>query len=315
MENVLCSDGPKAIKIIDQSIIDLFMNLWSKKKNNFFPAPLPTSIELKHLDKLNNYVVSIKSNGYRFIQIFHNNNIYFIDRKLELYTIHNTNIQIPSSYIFDGELLFTDNVWKYVIYDCYLYNSTNILHENLIIRYDKIISFIELYQHFFNNLEFSIETKKIFKFSKNSVESLLNYINNNNNIDGLIFTPINEPVGQYTQYTLYKWKPYHLHTIDFKIKETFTDYLYLIYGDKLFTSILKKSNIGIIIKDILTKLNFTNENIVECKFNETHNFFEPILIRNDKIHPNNEYTLNKTILNLQENIKFNLIIEYMNKYN
>ena len=48
---------------------------------------------------------------------------------------------------------------------------------------------------------------------------------------------------------------------------------------------------------------YKNECIVECTFNNETSNFEPILIRTDKTHPNSMRTIERTLFNINENIK------------
>ena len=61
---------------------------------------------------------------------------------------------------------------------------------------------------------------------------------------------------------------------------------------------------------------FKNDCIVECEYyekyeNDTHVYI-PIKIRHDKIYPNSYTTVQKTILNVKENITIDELTRYLN---
>ena len=126
--------------------------------------------------------------------------------------------------------------------------------------------------------------------------------------DGFIFTPCSLPIGTNAQYTLFKWKPLNLHTFDFKINKEETSYTALVNKKGVaipFATVKIDTPVGKNFDEKLMSLktpNYTNGSIVECDFDIKNECFNPLLIRTDKTHPNGIYTVEKTLLNIQENI-------------
>ena len=107
--------------------------------------------------------------------------------------------------------------------------------------------------------------------------------------DGLVFTPVNEPVRMGTHETLFKWKPRARITIDFEIRK----------GGEL-----NVQERGRLYKeaDLHSGPRFPDGTIVECGYGQLGWYVEKI--RTDKKHANNRRTFFRTLINLRENIQF-----------
>ena len=109
--------------------------------------------------------------------------------------------------------------------------------------------------------------------------------------DGLIFTPVHEPIRTGTHETLFKWKPRERITIDFVIYS----------GARLFVQ-----DKGVPYEEAELHLrnarpDIPDGTIVECGYNDLGFFVEKI--RTDKTHANNRRTYFRTIVNIRENIQ------------
>jgi hypothetical protein len=109
--------------------------------------------------------------------------------------------------------------------------------------------------------------------------------------DGLVFTPVNEPIRTGTHETMFKWKPRDRITIDFCIKN----------GCELFVQ-----DKGIPYKEANLHLHNVRRDlpdgtIVECGYGDLGWYVEKI--RTDKTHANNRRTYFRTIVNIRENIE------------
>lgn len=317
------------------------LGFWPERKTNFFPGPSPVSIEKDNLYKLENYpyVISIKSDGTRYMLMFYkiknNYKVYLIDRTFNFYKVEDREISLgtgfkelygslPCGALFDGEMVsgktkIGGNGNIYVIHDCICINSTDISKNTFTERLENI----KEHQNILRNFSllpgtFKITLKTFYKF--NEVDKLLEDLPKlDHKTDGLIFTPALLPIGNQTQYTLFKWKDKKNHTFDFRITETTDSYnAYVGQGkgeEELFASVLKNTIDGHTFGSLLKKLLFKNKDIVECSFNQTTNSFDPVLIRSDKSHPNMLFTVKKTLLNIDENITFEEIIEKVREIN
>jgi hypothetical protein len=113
--------------------------------------------------------------------------------------------------------------------------------------------------------------------------------------DGLVFTPIEEPIRTGTHDTLFKWKPHARITIDFELK----------LGKDLYVQ-----DRGIPYKE--AELHIQNQRkdladgtIVECGYGDLGWFVEKV--RTDKTYANNRRTYFRTIVNIRENIQLSEI--------
>jgi hypothetical protein len=130
-------------------------------------------------------------------------------------------------------------------------------------------------------------------------------------IDGLVFTPVNEPVRIGTHETMFKWKPQEKNTVDFLMKRepsretpgfkagTPAWRLYVQEKGKLFFESELPFN------RMEDEPWFEDGAIVECKYVtwEEPMWWKPLKRRTDKNYPNNRRTFYRTIVNIKENIQ------------
>lgn len=319
--NLINANGPVAHEISDVSLCQEIKNFiflqWSVEENdtNYIPAPQPISLERKDLKKLINYkyFVCIKSDGMRFLLLVYNNNTYIIDRSFKIYQINIKFNKSLDKFLLDGELVNTyDNKWSYIMHDCINSKGINISDCDLITRTNEINTFLE------NVVESEILflKKQFFSFKKMDVlVKLLNENKFNHKTDGFIFTPKNEKIGKFTQYDLFKWKPMSSHTFDFKIILNRNGVTAYVIKNKLDEIPYACANGGSMEEQIFMEYlnkncqDFKNGNIVECEFDFSTGLYKPIKIRSDKIHPNSFFTVNKTLVNIKENITIKELIE------
>jgi hypothetical protein len=130
-------------------------------------------------------------------------------------------------------------------------------------------------------------------------------------IDGLVFTPINDPIRIGTHETMFKWKPQEKNTVDFLMKREPSREtpgfkpgipswrLYVQEKGKFyFESEIPHNRME-------DEPWFEDGAIVECKYVtwEEPMWWKPLKRRTDKTHPNNRRTFYRTIVNIKENIK------------
>jgi hypothetical protein len=207
--------------------------------------------------------------------------------------------------------ILTDEMYKsnlgrslFIVHDAFVICGFSLMNENLQIRHQALSKLIED-----SYCMYSREPKNSFYIilkpfvSKTEFAKLLEDYSSKrseNEVDGLVMYPINEPVGKGTQLTLFKWKEHH--TIDFKIKLTNHHKVQLLTHSQ---------NKDVVFQTIEFDA-FKNLD-EDPKTNDVYEFdayldkdlviFTPILKRNDKPHGNNLYTVKKTLLNVKENIQ------------
>lgn len=297
------------INKIKTNILGYFPN----KKYNTFPGALPISIERKHFEKIKKfpYYICLKLDGTRFFMYIYSNILYMVNRKFEIYKMCEILID---DCLFDGELIHT-NKWEFVIHDTIVIYGTNVSYCNLTQRLEHIDEFLTDNEKHMTYIQFEIKNKKFFKFQKNEISALKNYIKENGaKIDGIILTPTLLPICSGCQTTLYKWKPPTSHTVDFKIKIEDNYIKAFVYDnvDKLYAMMEENSKEGITFKNAL---NFKSEDIVECSYSRDTDAFTPLFVRHDKEHPNSLNTVERTLFNISENILLSDIISLMNTIN
>lgn len=316
-------DGPDSLLVLNETLNSklksIILSFWPERKNDYFPAPQPVSLERRDLFKIKKfpYLVCVKSDGMRFLMLCVNvkgtNKCYMVDRAFRFYEVeHKFPNDIYKTTLFDGELIkCNDNKWSYIIHDCISYKGKSVKKETFPVRYKCVVETVESgceEGSFGINIKVFRKFKDMDEFVRDMNEKKFNH-----KIDGIIFTPQNLPVGMHTQYTLFKWKPRDLHTFDFKIliknnsiiaqvndKRSLTD----------FASVDMDTENG---KDFYSKLQslkeFKNGSIVECTYNEVTQCYDPLLVRVDKTHPNGLFTVDKTLLNIKENITVNELLQ------
>ncbi|EPR79324.1 mRNA capping enzyme subunit alpha [Spraguea lophii 42_110] len=201
-----------------------------KRTGDNFPGMHPVTFHRYHFPLLlkEDFLVCEKSDGLR-LQLFVVNikdvtHLFFYDRKLAFYKIP-FNCKIPEDYLFDVEFLVENDNVHFLVFDTLVFKNKQIFKANLLERLTMAQSFVKLLQ----NINFPIKTtiKRMYK-SYGIVDA---YKNNTQSVetDGLIFTPINEPYSLGSSKKLLKWKPPHLNTIDFLIKNTHVKNIYKLY--------------------------------------------------------------------------------------
>lgn len=331
-------DGPRSYPCLNtDKLKKIVLGFWSNLTNDFFPAPQPVSMARRDFFRFYKfpYKACVKSDGMRFLMFctVHKgkNKCFMIDRAFRFYEIRqNFEPTIYQNTLFDGELvrLKQSRKWVYVIHDCIVFQKKNVREDTFSQRYKYVEhTLAQLWHPEFSDQgrelasEDDLKRKKLVKYtmdtvplkSKNFFEfeelQLLHLEIENQNIDhkidGLVFIPVNEPVGTRTQRELLKWKPREQHTFDFKIV-TDNDNIVAYVSEKnqpvVFAAVQKSTEQGKEFFNKLKSLGFKEGDIVECEFQTNTQYFFPVCIRKDKSHPNGLYTVEKTIKNIEENI-------------
>ena len=228
---------------LERTLRTLVLSFWSSTKHDYFPGPLPVSIERINLFKLKKYpyLICAKSDGIRYFLLIYQGNSYIIDRTFKIYEINLSLNSDCKTCLFDGELVIGESGnQKYIIHDCICFEDINVIQDNFDERYPCIKTFLSNYYNEGGNSKtgsqkgsigatrpdslepfvlpsFKLAIKKFFK--SNQLIEFKKYLEKiDHKIDGYIFTPINLPIGTGTQYSLFKWKP--VHTFDFLICDT-----------------------------------------------------------------------------------------------
>jgi hypothetical protein len=319
-------NSPMATPIKNKQFINYLtkninLNYAVKGNDLIFPAPQPVSIEKKDFVKLQNYKysTSLKLDGVRFLMYFikdknEKNQCIIINRAFNFYNISiEAEQNLYHNTLLDGEIIYDDENkrWDFVVHDALILcgNKINKLTHSMRLSDTKYC--IESFITYNDKSTLNIRVKEFYPFNEfsNFIENIYNKSKNN---DGIIFMPDKLPVISGTQYSMLKWKPQNKHTFDFLVKQSdigLEIYVFHLSDFKIFANVHENNENG---KKFIEKLkqldNYKNECIVECTFDKNENNFTPILVRTDKTHPNSLRTIERTLFNINENIKIDDLI-------
>ena len=217
-------------------------------KNNFIAAN-PVTLHLKNLEKsnrynniLNSYAVTLKADGERRLLYVNNDNkVCLIDIN---FNITNLNYEMPEwkDTIIECELVSDKNLL--LLYDMLFLKGKDIRRTQLKVEQSKRSSknmgrlyYLDLFLKNVNKLYSDKKIKELKLVNIQNKQYLFSSGHSNSifekakemwnsredklfNSDGLIFVPIKEhyPLKSGSWFSLFKWKPPELNTIDFLVK-------------------------------------------------------------------------------------------------
>jgi hypothetical protein len=275
-----------------EAILNFIQESW-KSDGTRFPGPQPVSIERRHFPLLKRqpYFVCEKTDGVRHLLASTEEGVFLVNRA---FVIEPVKIRIPKDTLLDGELVKTKaGKVLFVVHDAVRVKGENLTSQPLNYRLDaarKVIKgIIKTAQ-----APFEIRVKTMYLWGSESVPALDTY---EYETDGLVLTPINEPIRMGTHETMFKWKPKERITIDFELRNGFE----LWVQDR-----------GVPYKE--GELHTRNQRpdlpdgtIVECGYGDLGFFVEKV--RTDKTHANNRRTYFRTMVNLREDIQVGELIQ------
>jgi len=305
------------------------------------PAPQPVSLEREHFPELleRSYFVSDKSDGVRYVlflvRALDKDLALMVDRKLCLYQVA---VAAGRSYfegsIFDGELVTLPcGSHLFLIYDVVALRGSAAAGKGALpSRLQTIRAIFDLEGA---NLSSPEEAEALAKrgkivcggsarglsflpkqfFQLQQLDTLARMIPTlPYAVDGIIFTPAEEPVRTGTHETLFKlkWK----HTIDLEVAAGGDDLLVGVGGSPS-TAVLRSSletlGVGFALHpELQAALPQLAGSIVEVLLSLEEDGATPSLrlvsVRRDKAHPNAGTTVLRTLRNLRENISLDDVI-------
>ena len=261
---------------------------WGSSDPSRFPGPQPVSIERRHFSLLKRqpYLVSEKTDGVRNFLVSNESGVFLVDRAFHTESV---KIRVPKGTLLDGELVKAKNGrWLFMVYDAVQVKGEDLRNLDLNSRLDKART---LAKGIIKTAGAPFEVRVTTMTDLKDLESFPDLNSFDYETDGLVFTPVNEPIRMGTHETMFKWKPFERITIDFKLQNGFE----LFVQDR-----------GVPYKE--AELHMKNKRsdlpdgtIAECGYGDLGWFVEKI--RTDKTHPNNRRTYFRTIVNLRERIQ------------
>ena len=277
-------------------ISQYIQNSWDGSDGTRFPGPQPVSIERRHFPLLKRqpYVVCEKTDGVRQLLVCPPNGTPCIVNRA--WHAEPVKVKIPKDTILDGELVKSKSgKVLFMVHDAVRVKGVAVgtlsLTERLEAARQLIKKIIKT-----ADAPFEVRVKTMVPLAEIGAMPPLDSFEYET--DGLVFTPINEPIRVGTHETLFKWKPHARITIDFELRK----------GNELFVQ-----DRGIPYKEAelhagKQRKDLPDGTIVECGYGELGWFVEKI--RTDKKHANNRRTYFRTCINLRENIQLEEFARY-----
>ena len=253
-----------------------------------FPGPQPVSIERRHFPLLRSqpYLVCEKTDGIRHLLASFEDGVFLVNRA---YVAEKVAIRVPKDTLLDGELVTAKNGKKlFMVYDAVRTKGEDVAHKPLTERLEAARKVVKGIIKTANApFELRVKTMTDLKDFK-SFPPLDSF---EYETDGLVFTPVHEPIQTGTHETMFKWKPRERITIDFCLKN----------GEDLFVQ-----DKGIPYKEATLHLrnrrtDLPDGTIVECGYGTIGWFVEKV--RTDKTYANNRRTYFRTLVNIREDIQ------------
>ena len=292
-------------------IVNFIHHVWGSK--DYFPGPQPISIETKHFPilKRGDYLVCEKTDGERHMMVAlmyeGKKKCVFVNRAFKMFEVSiNLKKSAYEGTILDGEL-YEDTL---MVYDAVMVCGQSVWNHTLIDRLEASRTLIKSIIQMKSD-KYRIKSKT-FHHMRDFETFMDDYLPKVEQVvDGLVFTPVNEPIRLGTHETMFKWKPRDKNTVDFMMKREPSREtpgavpgvqawrLYVQEKGKLFF----ESEIP--FNRIEDEPWFEDGAIVECMYmtDESPMWWKPLKRRYDKTHPNNRRTFYRTIVNIKENIQ------------
>lgn len=269
--------------------MEMIARLWATERPRNFPGPQPVSIERRHFKMLNKqpYFVCEKTDGIRHLLISCSEGVFLVNRAFQIEKI---KIRVPSDTLLDGEVVMTKTGKRlFVVHDAVRIKGEDVKDETLDKRIHKASAVVKtIIKTTQAPIEIRVKTMwPLDKISEMPGLDLFEY-----ETDGLVLTPVNEPVRTGTHETMFKWKPRERITIDFSLMKG-VDLFVQERGEPYKEAELHLHN---------RRSDLSDGTIVECGYGEVGWFVEKV--RTDKTHANNRRTYFRTIINIRENIQF-----------
>lgn len=291
-------------------VVGYIHHVWGSR--DYFPGPQPVSIERRHFQilKSGNYVVCEKTDGERHmlvaIMFEGKKKCVLVNRSFKMVEVPiNLKKSAFEGTILDGELY--ENTL--MIYDAVRVAGKSVWNENLHTRMDAVKALLKGLISMKSD-PYKLKCKR-FHAMEDFKSFMCDYLPTvTQNQDGLVFTPVDEPIRLGTHERLFKWKPVHLNTVDFQLKwepsrenpgfkrGRSTWRLYVQEKGKLYYE-------SEIPEGKFDRSWMEEDAIVECEYVtwEQPHWWRPIKRRHDKDYPNNRRTFYRTIFNLKEAIQ------------
>jgi ATP-dependent DNA ligase len=260
---------------------------WGSGDPSRFPGPQPVSIERRHFSLLKRqpYLVCEKTDGVRHLLFSSDEGVFIVNRAWNFVQV---KIRIPKDTLLDGELTdLKDGRKAFCVYDAVRVKGEDLRRAPLNVRLDKARAVIKTIIKT-AGAPFEVRVKTMLPLER--IREIPDLNSFDYETDGLVFTPVNEPIRTGTHETMFKWKPRERITVDFYLKNGI-DLWVQDRGEPFKETHLNLGN---------ARPDLPDGTVVECGYGHIGWYVEKV--RTDKTHANNRRTYHRTIVNLQENI-------------
>jgi hypothetical protein len=267
-----------------EALLHFIHAAWDGSDGVRFPGPQPVSIERRHFPLLKRqpYVVCEKTDGVRHLLVgLPDGTVAIMNRALNYEIVR---IRIPKDTLLDGELVRDKNGrMLFMVYDAVRVKGESVGALPLDQRLDKARAVVRAIIKT-AGAPFEVRVKTMWPLGAEfpALDSF------EYETDGVVLTPVNEPVRIGTHETMFKWKPHERITIDFELRN----------GTDLF---VQDRGVPYKESELHRRSDLKDGTIVECGYGELGWFVEKV--RMDKKHANNRRTYFRTCVNLRENIQ------------
>ena len=257
---------------------------WGTSDPSRFPGPQPVSIERRHFPLLTQqpYFVCEKTDGVRYLLASTEDGIFLVNRAFDVTKVQ--GVRIPKDTLLDGELVRTrTGKTLFLVFDAVCVKGEDLKSLPLDTRLEKARG---VTRGIIKTASASFEVRVKTMVPLGSPIQECDY-----ETDGLVFTPVLEPIRTGTHETMFKWKPHERITVDFELK----------LGTDLYVQ-----DRGIPYKEASLHLQNRRPDLpdgtrVECGYGDLGWFVEKV--RTDKTYANNRRTYFRTCVNLREHIQ------------
>lgn len=277
----------------------------------------PSAIERKDLQQVQRqpYMVAEKTDGVRYLLAVTGTSACLIGRNMAQTDVSLTGGEIAGDMLLDGELVSMkrDPTSRlFIVYDALKTSRGHVAQMHLKERLEAMAA------DFFekappeswslalpNGRTVPVQRKGLVPFSDGQayvrdVAPRLPYRS-----DGLIFTPVNEPIRFGTCATLFKWKLLETNTVDFLLSSDGDRYV-LSLVDRGHEVVAGETRLdqGSMLKLLIDiDIRKGKRPIYECAWDPKSKSWQPKKARGDKVQPNSVMTFRATIKNLEEDIR------------
>jgi hypothetical protein len=277
---------------MQQAVKAFIQQSWESADADRFPGPQPVSIERRHFVefKKREYFVCEKTDGVRHMLVSCEHDTKRVTALVNrAFAMAPVCTMIPRGTILDGELVELKAGGKpvFLVYDAVVVKGVDVRRMPLDRRLEAARGLLKSVIRSTKD-PFEIRVKAMIRMR--DFASLPPLEDFPWVTDGLVFTPVPEPIRMGTHETLFKWKPRDRITIDFSVRN----------GRELFVQ-----DRGTEYKEaelhLRNRMSIPDGAILECGYGDLGWFVEKR--RTDKTYPNNRRTYFRTLVNIRENIQ------------